>query len=186
MRLVLETVMQQELNDFLNALPGERTEAQRGYRNGYYERDLVTGIGKLEAVQVPRDCAGEFETKVFEQYARNDIAVNAALTEMFLHEVSTSKVGAVTEKLMGLSPSASTVSRLAHDLEAECEEWRNRPLQAHYPVWMRPSRGELKICRGLSHSQSVNSSNNTVKNTSKIPKMIRLITNIFLLKLPLK
>jgi transposase-like protein len=132
--LVLEAVMRQELNDFLNALPGERTEERRGYRNGYYERDLVTGIGKLEAVQVPRDRAGGFETKVFEQYQGNDTAVNAAITEMFLKGVSTGKVAAVTEKLMGVSPSASTVSRLAHNLEAECEGWRNRPLQAHYPV----------------------------------------------------
>jgi transposase-like protein len=133
-RLGLERVMQEELNDFLNALPGERTEERRGYRNGYYQRDLVTGIGKLEAIQVPRDRAGGFETKVFEQYARNDTAVNAAITEMFFKGVSSNKVGAVTEKLMGISPSASTVSRLAHDLEAECEQWRNHQLAGHYPV----------------------------------------------------
>jgi transposase-like protein len=43
---------------------------------------------------------------------RKDEAESAAITEMFLKGVSTSKVGAVTEKLMGVSPSASTVSRL--------------------------------------------------------------------------
>jgi len=35
---------------------------------------------------------------------------------------------------MGIRPSPSTVSRVAHDLDRECEEWRNRPLKAHYRV----------------------------------------------------
>ncbi len=35
---------------------------------------------------------------------------------------------------MGVHPSPSTVSRLAHDLDSECEAWRNRPLAEHYGI----------------------------------------------------
>jgi len=40
----------------------------------------------------------------------------------------------VTAPLLGMAPSASTVSRLAHGLEGECAAWRQRSLQAHYRV----------------------------------------------------
>jgi putative transposase len=51
----------------LGAGPGERTEERTGYRAGYYRRDLITRIGKLE-LRVPRDRNGEFSTSLFERY----------------------------------------------------------------------------------------------------------------------
>ena len=43
--------------EFLGAEPEERTEARNGYLAGYYGRNLVTRIGKLE-LRVPRDRGG--------------------------------------------------------------------------------------------------------------------------------
>src|SRR2546421_10720871 len=48
--------------------------------------------------------------------------------------VSTHKVGEVAEKLMGVGPSASAVSRLTHTLTEQFEAWRERPLLAHYRI----------------------------------------------------
>lgn len=53
---------------------------------------------------------------------------------MFVSGVSTHKVGEVAEKLMGVGPSASAVSRLSHTLTAQFEVWRERPLLAHYRI----------------------------------------------------
>ena len=51
---------------------------------------------------------------------------------MFVGGVSTTRVGEVVEALSGTQPSPSTVSRVFHGLEEEFEQWKQRPLQAHY------------------------------------------------------
>src|SRR6266487_7115707 len=48
--------------------------------------------------------------------------------------VSPHKVGEVAEKLMGVGPSASAVSRLNQTLTEQFEAWRRRPLLAHYRI----------------------------------------------------
>ncbi len=133
-RCVLETAMQEELTVLLQAELYARTATRRGRRNGYYRRDLVTAVGPLPDVKVPRDRAGRYQTSVFERFARYQSEIIDTLTAMFFGGVSQRQVGPVVEPLLGVSPSASAVSRLAHDLEGECAAWRERPLQSHYQV----------------------------------------------------
>src|SRR5579859_3115939 len=47
---------------------------------------------------------------------------------------STHKVGEVAQTLMGVAPSASTISRLNQSLTQQFEDWRQRRLQAHWRV----------------------------------------------------
>jgi putative transposase len=56
------------------------------------------------------------------------------LTQMFVAGVSTQKVGEVAQTLIGVAPSASSVSRLNQSLTEQFEAWRERALQAHYRV----------------------------------------------------
>ena len=49
---------------------GESSPKRKGYRNGFYSRDLVTTSGRIEDLQVPRDREGQFHTQVFERYRR--------------------------------------------------------------------------------------------------------------------
>jgi putative transposase len=48
--------------------------------------------------------------------------------------VSTHKVGEVAQMLTGVAPSASAVSRLNQTLTEQFEDWRERPLLAHYRI----------------------------------------------------
>src|SRR5260370_29657116 len=80
------------------------------------------------------DREGEFHTQVFERYQRYEPEVAEALTQMFVSGTSTHHVGKVAEKLMGVAPSASAVSRLNQTLIEQYEAWRERPLHAHYRV----------------------------------------------------
>jgi transposase-like protein len=50
---------------------------------------------------------------------------------MFVAGVSTHKVGEVAQTLMGVAPSASSVSRLNQTLTEQFEAWRERPLLPH-------------------------------------------------------
>lgn len=94
----------------------------------------MTSTGRIEDLKVPRDREGEFHTQVFDRYNHHAPEVAEALTQMFVSGVSTHKVGEVAEKLMGVAPSASAVSRLNQTLTEQYEEWRERTLQTHYRV----------------------------------------------------
>src|SRR3989449_9384946 len=134
MRVLIEEVMREELEQRLGAAWGECTPERKGYRNGSYTRDLVTSTGRIEDLSVPRDREGQFHTQVFERYSRYEPEVAEALREMFVSGTSTHKVGKVAEKLMGVAPSASAVSRLNQTLTEQFETWRERPLLTHYRI----------------------------------------------------
>ena len=133
-QVLLEQVMREELEQCIGASWGECTPTRRGYRNGSYTRDLVTPTGRIEDLNVPRDRAGAFHTQVFERYARYEPEVAEALTDMFVSGTSTQKVGKVAENLLGVAPSASTVSRLNQALTEQYEAWRERRLLPHYRI----------------------------------------------------
>jgi transposase-like protein len=133
-RIVIEAVMREELDAFIGAVWGERSLKRTGYRNGTYLRDLVTSTGRLEDLQVPRDREGQFHTQVFDRYSRYEPHIAEGLTQMFVAGTSTHKVGEVTQTLLGVAPSASTVSRLNQSLTQQFEAWRQRPLQEHWRI----------------------------------------------------
>ncbi len=53
---------------------------------------------------------------------------------MFVAGTSTHKVGEVAQTLMGVAPSASTISRLNQTLTQQFEAWRERTLQEHWRI----------------------------------------------------
>ncbi|HEY6410671.1 MAG TPA: IS256 family transposase, partial [Ktedonobacteraceae bacterium] len=133
-RTVLELVMREELDAFIGAAWGECSPKRKGYRNGSYTRDLATATGRLEDLKVPRDREGQFHSQVFERYSRYEPHLAEGLTQMFVAGTSTHKVGEVAQTLLGVAPSASTISRLNQSLTHQYETWRQRSLQAHWRV----------------------------------------------------
>jgi transposase-like protein len=133
-RTVLELVMREELDAFIGAAWGECSPKRKGYRNGTYTRDLTTSMGRIEDLKVPRDREGQFHTQAFERYSRYEPHIAEGLTQMFVAGTSTHKVGEVAQTLLGVVPSASTISRLKQSLTLQFEAWRQRPLQPHWRV----------------------------------------------------
>jgi len=133
-RVVLEGVMREELDALIGVGWGACSPKRKGYRNGSYSRDLVTSSGRIKEIKVPRDREGQFHTQVFERYSRYEPQVAQGLTEMFVAGVSTHKVGEVAQTLLGVAPSASTISRLNQTLSQQFEAWRERPLQEHWRI----------------------------------------------------
>lgn len=112
----LDQILQAEMTEFLGAAPGERSALRAGYRAGYYERGLITRVGKIE-LRVPRDRSGEFSTALFERFQRSEKALVSALVEMYVQGVSTRKVKAITEELCGHGFAASTISSINKRLD---------------------------------------------------------------------
>jgi putative transposase len=133
-QVVMEEIMREELTQFLGAQWGECSPERKGYRNGSYSRDLATSSGQIQDLKVPRDREGKFHTQLFDRYSRYEEQVAEGLTQMFVTGTSTHKVGEVAHTLMGVTPSASAVSRLNHTLTEQFEAWRCRTLPGHWRV----------------------------------------------------
>jgi putative transposase len=153
-REVLQEVMEADMDEALGAEKGERTESRVGYRSGYYNRTLVTRVGKLE-LRVPQDRQGRFRTEVFERYQRSEKALVGAMTEMYVQGVSTRKVKAITEELCGHEVSASTISRLNIKLDEELERFAKRSLTEPYPYVVLDARYERVREDGVIGSRAV-------------------------------
>ena len=157
-RALLETTVQQvleaEMEDTLGATKSERTGERRGYRSGYYGRKLTTRVGTLE-LQVPQDRGGLFRTEVFGRYQRSEKALLLALAEMYVQGVSTRKVRAVTEELCGHGFSASTVSSITVQLDAELARFMTRPLTEEYAYLILDARYERVREAGVIRSRAV-------------------------------
>jgi putative transposase len=129
-RFLLNTVLDAEVEAFIGAAPYARTPTRQDYRNGSYERGLVTGIGAV-TLTVPRTRKG-FKSLVFERYCRRQTELNQAIGEMFVKGASTAQVGEIVETLTGVKPSPSAVSRVHQTLQTEFDTWKQRPLLPHY------------------------------------------------------
>ena len=132
-KALFEQILEEEMTQHLGAPRYQRAPTRRGQRNGAHERDLVTGVGTIQQLRVPRDREGTFQTELFERYRRMTGSVEEAILGMYLQGVSTRKVAAVTEALSGRRVGRDAVSRITARLEEEVQAWRERKLEGEYP-----------------------------------------------------
>jgi len=151
---VVQAALEAEMTEALGAAKSERTAGRRGYRSGYYERNLITRVGTLE-LRVPQDREGRFSTALFERYQRSEKALVAALAEMYVQGVSTRKVKAVTEELCGHEFSASSISAINRTLDEGLRAFAERRLDDAYPYVILDARYERIREGGVIVSQAV-------------------------------
>ncbi|MCD8510374.1 MAG: IS256 family transposase [Bacillus sp. (in: Bacteria)] len=142
--ILLNSLMENERDEHISALSYQRTEERTGLRNGYYERELVTGVGSLK-LKVPRTRDGEFSTTIFQKYQRTDQSLILSMIEMVVNGVSTRKVTRIVEELCGKSVSKSQVSELTKSLDPVINEWRNRPLNTLYYPYIYVDAMYIKV-----------------------------------------
>lgn len=102
------------------------------YRNGYYERDLVSQFGNINDIRVPRLRNHPFKTQVFKRYQRHQDVVKDLIEDVFLAGVSTRRVGQAVSKLLETKVSAGTVSRITRRLDSQVRLFHQRPLIDEY------------------------------------------------------
>jgi putative transposase len=150
----LQRIIQVEFENYIQALPYERTDSRRGYRNGSYSRKIKTRVGTIELDMI-RDREGQFSTELFRRYQRNEQAFVLSLIEMYIQGVSTRKVKHVVEALCGTEVSKSLVSNLAKALDENVAKWRHRALTKTYPYLVIDARYEDIRYQGMVTSQAV-------------------------------
>jgi len=150
----VQTILEVEMEECLQAGKHERSEQRLGYRSGYYRRRLITRVGTL-VLRVPQDRAGQFSTQVFEQYQRSEKALVAALAQMYVQGVSTRKVAAITEELCGHEFSASSISTITARLDEQLREFSQRKLEPEFPYVVVDARYERVREGGVIVSRAI-------------------------------
>jgi transposase-like protein len=134
-RTVINTAMQIERQQFLNASPYERTAERRGHANGYKPKTVTTRAGQV-TFDVPQVRDSGFYPQALEKGLRSERALKLALAEMYIQGVSTRRVAIITEKLIGTEVSSTQVSRAVAELDQQLQAWRERPLGRYKYVWL--------------------------------------------------
>ena len=128
----LNLVMQFEAMEQIDAEPYQRVGSRKAYRNGYKERSLKTRVGEL-TLKKPQFREIPFQTKVFDRYSRVERALINAIIESYLQGVSTRRVQDIVSRLGIEELSASSVSRIAKELDEKVEEFLKRPIEHPVP-----------------------------------------------------
>jgi putative transposase len=132
-RQLLEQTMRDAVSNQVQAGWHERrAPRRRDYRNGSYQRRLLTTVGEL-VLTVPR--TREHASPVGEvvaRYQRRAVEIDRMILQVFLRGVSTRQVGPVLQTLCGGTLSATAVSRLTRMLETSARAFHERPLVDDY------------------------------------------------------
>lgn len=131
LRKILEGRMEEEMTEFLGLERYDHAEDRPDYRNGHYVRHLLTEMGDLELL-IPRTRKGGFQPRLLERYARRHHSIDEVLLACFCLGLSTRKAASVLAPILGERVSASTISRIARDLDQEVAAYHNRPLSDDY------------------------------------------------------
>lgn len=134
MREMLTTMAATLMNAEANALCGagfrERAADRANSRNGLRHRRWDTRVGTID-LGVPKLRRGSyFPDWLLEPRRRAEQAFANVITEAYVLGVSTRRVEGLIQTLGVTGISKSQVSAMAQDLDAQVEEFRNRPLDS--------------------------------------------------------
>lgn len=153
---LLNHIMLLQRDQFLGALPYERTDTRNGYANGFKPLTLKTAEGKLKvAVPQVRNSQTPFKPSVLDCATRSEKALRVAIGEMYVNGVSTRKVTKIVENLWPEGLSSGTVSNIAKELDFDLEQFRNRKLDSSYKyVWLDAMYEKVRL-EGTVQSMAV-------------------------------
>ncbi len=123
----LEEMMLEEREEYLRAHPETKG-------NGYYTRELITGLLGIENLRVPGTRDGNFRSVLLPYRKKYTADVEEVIRALFIAGISQRKLAQVLEILYGAKLSASTISRMAEVGSEGVEKWRKRPLEERYAV----------------------------------------------------
>lgn len=127
-REVFLEAIQTEFDAFIGAPAYKRVDGRKDRRNGHRTRDMVTEVGTLTDLPIPRARGGNFSPSFFGKWQRVQKKVVHLISEMFLRGVSTRKVGKLSKAIWGREFSPAAVSLFNGQMKEEFLKWMNRPI----------------------------------------------------------
>ena len=149
-RRILDTTMEDELAAELVARPYERTVWRTDLRNGSYRRTLVTELGAITDLRIPRRRLVPYRPSFLARAARRTSVVDDVLRQAFLRGLSTRGTAALAHTLTGVALSAAAVSRLTRALDSQVAAFHRRPIR--FPARYLLLDGLWVSVRGATHA----------------------------------
>lgn len=142
MQEFIQSLLEEEIAELLGRQKSERRRAVDSlvYRNGHGKpRRLTLGCGTVTVYRPRvRGLEQRFESRVLPLFARRTVEVNKLIPELYLHGLAMGDFDLALRGLLGEKApiSAGTVARLKEGWQAECEEWKKRPLDGLEVVYI--------------------------------------------------
>jgi putative transposase len=129
---MLEHAMKAEVLGYVKRSRYQRSKLVIDYRNGYYHRNLVTSMGLIPRLRVPRVRKRGVRTKVFRRYQRRWKEVDEWIRGVFIGGISTREMSWVLKDLLKARISASAVSTITKQLDHQVCLYHRRLLKDEY------------------------------------------------------
>lgn len=128
---ILEAALDGEMESHLEDC---KEQGQPNRRNGKLAKTMKTGTGSFE-LETPRDREGSFEPEIVKkrQTVLNESLDNKILA-LYGLGMGYQGIAAHLQELYGLEVSPAKISQVTDKLLPLLTEWRNRPLEAVYPI----------------------------------------------------
>jgi len=140
-RKMLQSALEKEVDDFLGRHRYQRTDEQRGYRNGHLpKRTIGVGMGAVEVSlprvsDVPKEVSPDgFQSEIVSSYQRRSRTQARLMVRLYLEGLSSGDFEPIFRALVGETAalSASSIVRLKEEWQQEYETWKKRPLRGRY------------------------------------------------------
>jgi putative transposase len=147
MRLMLKSGLERMLNTELDvhlgrrpgvpaaATPPPATEKRRSpnRRNGRSQKTVQGDLGEV-TLATPRDRDGTFEPQIVPKHQRRVPGFDEKILALYAKGMTTRDIQEIVRELYGVEVSATLVSAITEDLDAEVTAWRSRPLAEVWPI----------------------------------------------------
>lgn len=102
-------------------------------RNGSTPKTVKTGTSEL-TLSIPRDRNGEFEPQLVKTHQRRFTGFDDLVLSLYGKGMTVRDIQAHLEETYGSEVSKDLISTITDGILDEVKEWRNRPLEAVYPI----------------------------------------------------
>lgn len=145
MRTMMKTALERMLNTEMDVHLGRRgvptaaaaeptlPATAKNRRNGHSKKTVGGEMGEV-TLQTPRDRNGTFEPRLIAKGQRRLAGFDEKILALYAKGMTTRDIQEIVQDLYGVDVSPNLISEITADLDAEVTAWRNRRLDAVYPV----------------------------------------------------
>jgi|SRR5579863_3926636 len=115
------------------AVEGSAPRKSRNRRNGTSPKSIQGDMGKL-ALDIPRDRNASFEPQLLPKHQRRLSGFDEKILALYAKGMTTRDIQQIVKDLYGVDVSATLISEITSDLDAEAKAWQTRRLDKVYPI----------------------------------------------------
>jgi len=113
--------------------PASATRGASNRRNGRSRKTVRGDLGEV-TIATPRDRNGTFEPQLIGKHQRRVPGFDEKILALYAKGMTTRDIQEIVRELYDVEVSATLISEITADLDAEVTAWRTRPLEAVWPI----------------------------------------------------